>query len=108
MKIDRGVCLDSLWRYDERTAVSYYIGPRVMFETVNHGLVYEPNKGRGARTQPITIEDEVWIGGGSIITQGVTVGRGAVVAAGSVVTEDVEPDTVVGGAPARFIKKTFE
>lgn len=84
------------------------VGPRVMFETVNHGLIYEPNKGRGAWTKPIYIEDEVWIGGGSIITQGVTIGKGAVVAAGSVVTKNVDAHTVVGGIPARFIKKTTD
>jgi len=80
------------------------IGPRVMFETVNHGLRYVPGQGRGGWTKPIIIEDEVWIGGGSIITQGVTVGRGAVVAAGAVVTKDVEPNTIVGGVPAKLIR----
>ncbi|MCP3931078.1 MAG: acyltransferase [Bacteroidetes bacterium] len=81
------------------------IGPRVMFETMNHGLGYIPGKGRGGWTKPITIEDKVWVGGGSIITQGVTIGRGSVVAAGSVVTKDVEADTIVGGVPAKFIRK---
>lgn len=81
------------------------IGPRVMFETVNHGLRYIPGIGRGGSTKPIIIEDEVWIGGGSIITQGVTVGRGSVVAAGAVVTKNVEANTIVGGVPAKFIRK---
>ena len=80
------------------------IGPRVMFETVNHGLKYIPGKGRGGWTKSIIIEDEVWIGGGAIITQGVTVGRGSVIAAGAVVTKDVEPNTIVGGVPAKFIR----
>lgn len=84
------------------------IGPRVMFETKNHGLVYEPNKGRGGWSKPIVVEDEVWIGAGSIITQGVTIGRGAVVAAGAVVTKNVKANTVVGGVPAKFIKNTIE
>ena len=81
------------------------IGPRVMFETVNHGLTYLPGEGRGSWTKPIIIEDEVWIGVGAIITQGVTVGRGSVVAAGAVVTKDVEPNSIVGGVPARLIRK---
>jgi maltose O-acetyltransferase len=80
------------------------IGPRVMFETVNHGLRYIPGKGRGGWTKQIVIEDEVWIGGGVIITQGVTVGRGSIVAAGAVVTNDVAPNTIVGGVPAKFIR----
>ena len=54
---------------------------------------------------PIVIGDNAWIAGWSIILPGVTIGEGAVVAAGSVVTKDVEPWTVVGGNPARFIKK---
>lgn len=81
------------------------IGPGVMFETVNHGLTHVPGVGRGGWTKSIVVEDEVWVGAGSIITQGVTIGRGAVVAAGAVVTKDVEPFTIVGGVPAKFIKR---
>ncbi len=80
------------------------IGPRVMFETVNHGLRYIPGTGRGGWSKSIIVEDEVWIGAGSIITQGITIGRGAVVAAGAVVTKDVGENTVVGGVPAKLIR----
>ena len=52
----------------------------------------------------ITVGDYVWIGGRSTVLQGVTIGEGAIVAAGSVVTRDVEPYTVVAGIPARMIK----
>lgn len=55
-------------------------------------------------TAPITIKDHVWITTNSIISRGVTIGKGAVVAAGSNVVKDVEPWTVVGGNPAKFIK----
>jgi acetyltransferase-like isoleucine patch superfamily enzyme len=54
---------------------------------------------------PIVIEDDVWIGAGAIVLPGVTIGRGSVVAAGAVVTEDVPPFTVVGGVPAKTIKQ---
>jgi acetyltransferase-like isoleucine patch superfamily enzyme len=84
------------------------VGPRVMFETVGHGLYYVPGVGRGTTSRPIVVEDEVWIGAGSIIVQGVTVGRGAVVGAGSLVTRDVAPGTVVVGVPARFLCHTSE
>ena len=53
----------------------------------------------------ITVGDNVWIATGAIILPGVKIGEGAVVAAGAVVTKDVEPWTVVGGNPAKFIKK---
>lgn len=56
-------------------------------------------------TKPIRIGDHVWIGAGARILKGVTIGGGAVVAAGAVVTGDVEPQTLVGGVPARTIKK---
>ncbi|MFK8047173.1 MAG: DapH/DapD/GlmU-related protein [Halioglobus sp.] len=84
------------------------IGPRVMFETASHGLEYIAGKGRGTSTRPIVVEDEVWIGGGAIICQGVTIGRGSVVAAGAVVVEDVASHIVVGGVPAKTIRKVSE
>lgn len=53
---------------------------------------------------PVTIDSYAWIASHAIILPGVTIGRGAVVAAGSVVTKDVEPYALVGGNPARFIR----
>ena len=75
------------------------LGPDVKLLTSNHELdtLLTVNA-------PIVLEDEVWIGAGSIVLPGVRVGRGAVVAAGAVVTKDVAPYTVVGGIPARKIK----
>lgn len=54
---------------------------------------------------PIVIEDDVWIGAKSTILKGVTLGRGAVVAAASVVTKNVAPFTLVAGNPARFVRE---
>lgn len=56
----------------------------------------------------IVIKDDVWIGTGSMILSGVTVGQGAVIAACSVVTKDVKPYSVVGGNPAKLIKYRFD
>ena len=52
----------------------------------------------------IVVGDDVWIGYGSIIMSGVTIGRGAIIAAGSLVTKDVEPYSIVGGNPAKHLK----
>lgn len=54
------------------------------------------------------IGDDVWVGARSIIMTGVKIGNGAIVAAGSIVTKDVEPYTIVGGVPASFIKMRFD
>jgi acetyltransferase-like isoleucine patch superfamily enzyme len=60
---------------------------------------------QGLRKLGITIGDDVWIGAGCQILDGVTIGNGAVIAAGSVVNRPVEPFTVVGGVPARVLKR---
>lgn len=56
----------------------------------------------------VTVGDDVWIGYGAIILSGVTIGEGSVIAAGSVVTKDVEAYTVVGGNPAKVITPRFK
>ena len=55
-------------------------------------------------SKPVNIEDSVWIGANSIVLPGVTIGRGSVVSANSVVVKDVPPMVVVGGNPAKIIK----
>ena len=68
------------------------------------GLEKEESFGKGN----IVVEDDVWIGYRSTIMSGVHIGKGAVVAAGSVVTKDVPPYAIVGGVPAKIIKYRFE
>ncbi|WFB36558.1 acyltransferase [Kiritimatiellota bacterium B12222] len=81
------------------------IGPRVMFETFNHDIMYDSLKGRGGKAEKIVIEDEVWIAAGAIILPGVKIGKGAVVAAGAVVNKNVKPFTLVGGVPAKLLRE---
>ena len=82
------------------------IGPDVGIYTAGHRIQPE---GRIADVyaQPVTIGNDVWIGGHSTILPGVTIGDGAVVAAGSVVTKDVPPRSLVAGNPVVF-KKSIE
>lgn len=67
------------------------------FHTTTDGAIH---------SAPVTIEDRVWIGCRVIVLSGVTIGEGAIVAAGSVVTRDVAPGTLVAGNPARLIRET--
>ena len=64
----------------------------------------KPINAQGYSTKGIIIEDNVWIGSGCRILDGVRIGTGAIIAAGSVVNRDVEKFTIVGGVPAKFIK----
>ena len=84
-----------------------------------HKLSYRPNeyfRYRGIdaaflerrRAKHVTIGNDVWIGHGAVVLPGVRVGNGAVIGANAVVTRDVEPYTIVAGAPARVIRRRFE
>jgi acetyltransferase-like isoleucine patch superfamily enzyme len=55
----------------------------------------------------VVVEDDVWIGHGAIILSGLTIGKGSVVAAGSVVNKDIPPYSIAVGVPARIIKQRF-
>jgi len=83
------------------------IGPHALILPVDHN--YEsaqlPIRGQGIRPSPILIEDNVWIGGGTIILGGATIGSGSVVGAGSVVKETVPSRCVVAGNPAKVIRR---
>jgi acetyltransferase-like isoleucine patch superfamily enzyme len=79
------------------------IGPNVSLITSGHPI--EPAKRRDfVIAKPIVIERNVWIAAGATVIGGVTVGENSVVAAGSVVTRDVPPNSLVGGNPARVIR----
>ena len=83
-------------------------GPNVTLSSATHNVDYRirnKNNEMDIMGAPIVIEDNVWLGANVVVMPGVTIGKHSVVAAGSVVTKDVPPDTVVGGVPAKIIKK---
>lgn len=79
------------------------LGHNATLCTINHAQ--DPDRRGDMEFHPIHIEDKVWLGANVTILPGVTIGEGAIVAAGAVVTKDVPPRTIVGGIPAKFIKK---
>ena len=81
------------------------IGQNVVVRAADHVFRSQemPIRFQGHVGEAIVIEDDVWIAANSVITKGVTIGSGAIVAAGSVVTRDIPPMTIVAGAPARAI-----
>lgn len=81
------------------------IGSQVLGLTHNYEDIEIPIKEQGVSGTKVIIEDDVWIGGNCVIIQGIKIGKHSLVAAGSVVTKDVEPYTIVAGNPARPIKK---
>ena len=81
------------------------IGPNTLITTVGHPLSPKGRREHLGITKPVTIVDDVWIGGNVTILPGVTIGNNVVVGAGAVVTKDVPDNVVVGGVPARVIKE---
>ena len=82
----------------------------VVLSGLNHSYedIHVPIRDQAVTTNQIVVEDDCWIGANVTITAGVTVGRHAVVAGGSVVTKDVPAYSVVGGNPARVLRKYDE
>lgn len=80
------------------------IGPNTMISTVNHPMTPMGRRKHLGIAKPVTIGNDVWIGGNVTILPGVTIGNNVVVAAGAVVTRDVPDNTLVGGVPAKPIK----
>jgi len=80
------------------------LGPNVQLLTPTHPVEPQPRKDRLEAAKPITIGDNVWLGGGVIVCPGVTIGENSVVGAGSVVTKDIPANVVAVGNPARVIR----
>jgi maltose O-acetyltransferase len=81
------------------------IGPNVQLLTPTHPIDPQPRRDKLEAAEPITLEDNVWLGGGVIVCPGVTIGQNSVIGAGSVVTKSVPPNVVAVGNPARVIRE---
>lgn len=82
------------------------IGHHVVMATLDHDI--RPARRSNLHAGHIVIENDVWIGANATITKGVTIGQGSIVAAGAVVTKDVEAFSIVGGVPAKLIRYLSE
>jgi maltose O-acetyltransferase len=80
------------------------IGPNVQLLTPTHPVDPQPRRDKLEAAEPITIEDNVWLGGGAIVLPGVRIGENSVIGAGAVVTKDVPADVVAVGNPARVLR----
>ena len=88
-----------------RIGSNVLMGANVQVIDHNHGIAKDSIiRTQRATIEHVIIEDDVWIGHGAIILPGISIGKGAIVAAGSVVTKDVAALSIVGGNPAGFIK----
>lgn len=105
--VGEGVFVNACCHFQDHGGVTIgngcQIGHNVIFATLNHELA--PERRKKTYPAPIVLGRNVWVGSNTTILQGVTIGDNAVVAAGAVVTKDVAANTVVGGVPARFIKR---
>lgn len=107
IKIGKEVFINACCHFQDHGGITIgdgcQIGHNVVFATLDHGL--SPEDRKTTYPAPIVLGRNAWIGSNSTILQGVTIGDNAVVAAGAVVTKDVETGTVVGGVPAKTIRK---
>jgi maltose O-acetyltransferase len=84
------------------------IGPNVQLLTPTHPVAPEPRREKWEAAKPITVGNNVWLGGGAIVLPGVTIGENTVVGAGAVVTRDLPANVVAVGNPARVIRMLDE
>lgn len=110
IRLGERVFINSGCRFQDQGGITIgddcLIGHNVVIATLNHDLA--PERRAITAPKPVVIGDVVWIGANATILPGVTIGEGAVIAAGAVVTKDVPPATIAGGVPARPMRSLDE
>lgn len=107
IRLGKQVFINSGCRFQDQGGITIddgaLIGHNAVLATLNHNP--DPEKRNNLLPAPIHICRNVWLGANVTVLPGVTIGENAIVAAGAVVTRDVEPNTIVAGVPAKFIKR---
>lgn len=107
ISVGKNVFINSGCRFQDQGGITIgdgvLIGHNVVLATLNHDI--NPRKRSTMYPAPIAIGKNVWIGANATVVPGVSIGDGAVIAAGAVVTKDVPANVIVGGVPAKIIKK---
>lgn len=105
--VGKNVFINSGCRFQDQGGITIgdgvLIGHNVVLATLNHDI--DPRKRSTMHPAPIVIGKNVWIGANATVVPGVSIGDGAVIAAGAVVTKDVPANVIIGGVPAKIIKK---
>lgn len=104
---DSSLGINAMLPYDLKVGKDVMMGPEVIMVGEQHRFARRdvPMRLQGYdRYPPIRIEDDVWIGARAIVMPGVTIGKGAIIGAGAVVTKDVPAFAICGGNPARLIR----
>lgn len=106
ISIGKRVFINSGCRFQDQGGITIgddsLIGHNVVLATLNH--IIEPDRRKDMAPAPIIIGKNVWIGANATILPGVTIGDNAIVAAGAVVTKDIQENTIVGGVPAKELR----
>lgn len=110
INLGKNVFINSGCRFQDQGGIfigdDVLVGHNVIIATLNHG--FKPENRADLIPAPVRIGNKAWIGSGSIILPGITIGENAVVAAGSIVAKDVPANTVVAGNPARILRENID